>query len=484
MNRTSQELHYIRAMRFLDKLHALVADGKYNKQEEKEFFLRLAELCLKNPVTVFELNNFLLTCSIGVMGLNKEAIEGSSRNNNYGYDIKYIKPKIPLMKQQLENFKKDNIVATGLEDWLSVLSVSNSISADNNFLFNVRNALMHSEYDYDLRDDTSYFAMFLNLHNSNYTGFEGRVFLPNYTEFVKQYYSNDAFFGLQTDFYFVDIGDKLINFNKNDLLEQLSSVHLYKLQYKNDSKLRNMIEKKLIDEKSFEKYMEKHPDDKEEIIFDDDKKHQVELIINHYYGDKFYEMKPLDQMRILVPVYKYLVDSKMVMSNWIMHFYNLASAAIRIGYANEDFRSVYAAETSIAILKSYMVMYRLQNPSFKEIDYNLIDDMQYTFLEDDSGVYEKQKNNWLRKNSNMSQSEIDKRYFCEVYRNALAHGKIRVDIACKENEIKQNLIFEDIYKGKRRVVSVELDELNKFIDSKAFEDSEAIDKKRVQSNKR
>ena len=174
----------------------------------------------------------------------------------------------------------------------------------------------------------------------------------------------------------------------------------------------------------------------------------------------------------------------MVMSNWIMHFYNMARASVHLSAADEDFRSVYAAEPSIAMLKSYMVMYRLQNPSFKEVDYNLIDEVDYTFLEDDRDVYDKQKNLWLRKNPSMSQIEIDKRYFCEVFRNALAHGKIKVDIVNEDGKVKQNLIFEDLYKGKRRIISIELEELNKFIESKAFSDSEAIDKNKVQNNKR
>lgn len=484
MDRTGQELHYIRAMRFLDKLHSLVEDGKYNKEEEKEFFIRLAKLCRENPMTMFDLNNFLLTCSIGVFGLNKESIENSSRNNNYGFDIKYLDPRFAVIRTAYNQFKKENILSTGLEDWLAVTSVSPHIAPNNNFLFNVRNALMHSEYDFDMQDRQPHMSMFLNIHNSNYTGFEGKIFLSNYTEFVKQYYSNDAFFGLQTDFYFMDAEHGRIKFNKNDLFNQLSRLHLYKLQYQNDSKLKNMIEKKLIDERSFQKYMNKNPDRKEEIIFDDNKKKQVELIINHYYGDKFYDMKFDDQMRIILPIYKYLVDPKMVMSNWIMHFYNMTAASVHLGYADEDFRSVFAAEPTIAILKSYMVMYRLQNPSFKEVDYNLIDDIKYTFLEDDQDVYEKHKNTCLRINPHMSQSEIDKRYFSEIYRNALAHGKIKVDVVSEDGEVKQKIIFEDIYKGKRRVISIELKELNKYIDSKAFSDSEAIDKSKVQGNKR
>ena len=484
MNKTSQELHYVRAMRFLDKLHAFVDDGNYDKKGEREFFERLAILCRKNAITMFDLNNFMLACSIGVIGLNKEAIENSSRNNNYGFDIEYLEPRFTIIKNAYERFKKENIVATGLEDWLTVTSVSSNIAPNNNYLFNVRNALMHSEYDYEFEDEDVYMTIFLNLHNSNYTGFEGKLFLSNYSEFVKQYYSNDAFFGLQTDFYFMDTEDKTWQLTKENLLEQLQHFHLYKLKYQNDPVLKNMIEKKLTSDKKFSKYMEQHPDDKEEMVFDESKKKQVEMIINHYYGDEFYKMKFEDQMRIILPLYKYLIDPKMVMSNWIMHFYNMARASVHLQSAHEDFRSVFAAEPSIAILKSYMVMYRLQNTSFKEVDYNLIDDIDYTFLEDDRDVYEKQKNAWLRRNPNMSQSEIDKRYFCEVYRNALAHGKINVDVINEDGKVKQNLIFEDIYKGKRRVISIDVEELNRFIESKAFSDSEAIDKNKVQNNKR
>ena len=84
----------------------------------------------------------------------------------------------------------------------------------------------------------------------------------------------------------------------------------------------------------------------------------------------------------------------------------------------------------------------------------------------------------------MSQSEIDKRYFCEVYRDALAHGKIKVDVVKDGKNVEQKLIFEDIYKGKRRIISIELKELMKFVNSKAFSDSEAKDKNKVNSTRR
>ena len=484
MNKTSQELHYTRAMRFLNKLHEFVRDGKYDKEGEKNFFIRLVPMCRQNPFTMFELNNFMLTCSIGVIGLNKEAIENSNRNNNYGFNIEYLEPRFSIIEKFYREFKLENIVPTGLEEWLSVTNVSSNISPSNNYLFNVRNALMHSEYEYEFVDESMYVAPFLNLHNSNYTGFTGKMFLSNYLQFVKQYYSNDAFFGLLTDFYFIESDNKIVRLNKEKILDQLSALHFYKLKYENDTTLQNMIEKKLINEKTFTKYIGKHSDDKEEIVIDDYKRNQVKLLIEHYYGEKFYKMKYEEQMRIIVTIYKYLIDPKMIMSHWIMHFYNLASATAHASYADEDFISIFAAEPSIAILKSYMVMYRLQNPSFKDLDYNLIEDINYDFLEDDQDVYEKQKNSWLRVNPSMRQSEIDKRYFCEVYRDSLAHGKIKIDVLMEDNKLKQKLIFEDIYKGKRRVISIDIKELNKFIESKAFSDGEAIDKSKVNTPRR
>ena len=484
MNKTSQELHYTRAIRFIDKLYALVEDGKYNKEEEKNFFVNLALYKNKSPIFLYDLNNFMLACCVGVFGLNKESIEGASRDRNYSFNVHYPPLKSEKIRRPYNEFKTGNIIATGLEEWLSVNSVSNNIASDNNYLFNVRNALMHSEYEHDFYDEDTYTSFLLNLHNSNYTGFEGQLYIPYFAEFAKHYYSNDAFFGLQTDFYFTSLDDEKIKFNKMDLKEQLKEVHLYKLKYENDSILKNMIEKRLIDEKVFQRYMKKYPDNKEEIVMSEENLEKIELLINHYYGDAFYKMKIDDQMRIIIPLYKYMVDPKMVMSNWIMHYYNLTAAAVNYAYANEDFRSIYAAEPSLAILKSYMIMYRLQNPSFKEVDYSLVEDVDYTFLEDDQGVYEKQKNAWLRKNPNMSQSEIDKRYFCEVYRDALAHGKIKVDVVKEDGTVKQKLIFEDIYKGKRRIISIELKELMKFVNSKAFSDSEAKDKNKVNSTRR
>jgi hypothetical protein len=90
MNKTSQELHYTRAIRFIDKLYALVEDGKYNKEEEKNFFVNLALYKNKSPIFLYDLNNFMLACCVGVFGLNKESIEGASRDRNYSFNVHYL----------------------------------------------------------------------------------------------------------------------------------------------------------------------------------------------------------------------------------------------------------------------------------------------------------------------------------------------------------------------------------------------------------
>lgn len=473
MGKSSQQLHYIRAIRFLNKMSDYVYNGIYNKSKEKEFFVNMSKKVSESKMAIYDLNNFLLTCCVGVMGLNKESIEKSDRNNSYRYNLKYNDTSKNIISHIYKGFQKENTIETGLEEWLSVSNVSPNISSNNNYLFNVRNALMHSEYEHNPYNEQDFVCIFLNLHNSNYTRFEGKVFLPNFYEFVKHYYSNDSFFGLQTDMYFIH-AEKTNKLNKEDILEQIKFIKLYKLKYKNDTVYANMIEKKITGDKKIANYIKKHPYDKEEVVFDESELNKVKLLIDKYYGDSFYRMKYEEQMRIILCLYKYIKDPKIIISNWIMHFYYLTAGALHSRYANEDFVSVFAIEPTIAILKSYAVLYRLQNSSFQEINYDLINDLDYKFIENDLDIYEKEKSLWLKENPRLTQSQIDKKYFCEIYRDALCHGKVKIDIEEKNGIIKQILIFEDLYKNRRRIISVELEELNKFIESKAFSAEEAL----------
>lgn len=483
MNKTSQQLHYSRGMLFINKIYKEVYKN-FNKKKEKDFFVYIAQICRDNDIRMYDLNNFLLVCSICVMGLNKESIENENRSNEYKFNIKYLDIKEPYFKDILSEFQSKNTISTNLEKWLSVNRVSSNVSNNNNYLFNVRNAFMHSEYEHEFYNEDKYQSIILNLHNSNYTGFEGQVFLPNFVEFVKHYYSNDYFFGLLTNMYFLEMDKDELVFTKEDFHNQLKDIHLFKIKYTNGLNSKKITEKILFDNKTLCKYINKHPDDKEQVPFDDQKKKRVELLIKHYYGDSFFDMTFENQMRIIVGAYKYIEDPKIVISSWIMHFYNLTTAAIHYAYADEDFKSIFAIEPTIALMKSYMIMYRLQNSSFEEINYNDIEDFNYDIIENDLDVYSRKKNAWLRIDSSMLDEEIDKRYFCEIYRDALAHGKIKIDIEEIDGKLKQKLIFEDIYKSKKRVISVDVDELNKFINSKAFFDTEARKKENTSTLKR
>ena len=73
---------------------------------------------------------------------------------------------------------------------------------------------MHSEYDFEMYED-SYNVMFCDFHNSNYTGFEGKLSIPHYLEFIKHYYSNDGYFGIVSNLYAINMPDVEIKNEKH-----------------------------------------------------------------------------------------------------------------------------------------------------------------------------------------------------------------------------------------------------------------------------
>ena len=89
-------------MHFIDKLFKEVVKDKCDKKRDVDFFVDYAYKCRDNPLFLFDLNNFVITCAIATMGLNKENIERSDNSKNYGYNLKYSEKNLYI------NFKHSN----------------------------------------------------------------------------------------------------------------------------------------------------------------------------------------------------------------------------------------------------------------------------------------------------------------------------------------------------------------------------------------
>ncbi len=496
MNGKSEMLHYIRGLFFVEKLKKNLSWEKYSEKSVCEFFYDCEEKLLnRTNFSSFDLNNFNILCAVTLLGLNKESIEKNENLKNYKYDIKYIcntasecvellkkqilKSKNPLMCmfwgmdiREKEAFVFDNnrVISTPYDEWLSVINYTEHKNLKANFLFFVRNAFMHSEYNIELLDDGKNF-LFINVKNSNYTNFEGKILACNFAEFIKFFYSNDAYFGL-VDKYFIGQSDNDdFKIKNKEELEKISEIELLQIKYTNCRTDGKKIFENINYGKRGVTHISKYNVAEEIVSIDQEKEEQIKLLIEKYYGNDFYSFEGKKQADIIFMMKKYLISPSSYISEWIMHFYlNVVHVMRRDGYVDNIFAGTFALDSVFVILKSYLIVYRLQNKSFKEVDYNLINNFSYHYSETaDYDMYQHFKTNLKNKGIICTEEEEKNRYICEIFRDVFAHGNLDVKIEKDTTGvIVQKLILQDIYKGKVRELIVSIEDLNVFLDSEAF----------------
>lgn len=477
-------LHYKRGITFIKILKEYFSYGKYSERSIFEF-CNMCEERVRNHLdfSMFDLNNFLVLCAVVFLGLNKESIEESDNLKDYQYDISYVwptvlkeKPNKLLEKTVDKKFDNARVIETPYDEWLSVLKISMPSNFVPNFLFNVRNGFMHSEYSLEIEDGNRNF-IFLNVRNSNYTNFEGRILLCNFVEFIKFFYSNDAYLGLVDKYYIGQCEEDNFHINCEDELDRVDRIKLLQVKYINIKKDSKKIFERLNYGNRAVPKIRGYEVEETEIIDDQTIIEQVKLLIKKYYGKEFYNLSGRDQGDIVFMMKKYLNSPSSYMSEWVMHFYlNVVHAIHRDNKVDNAFKGIFAIDSVFLIIKSYLVLYRLQNKVFKEVDYNHINDFKYQYSEvADYNMYEHFKHKLMDKGICCSEEEYLKRYFCEVFRNSLAHGKIEVRIGeDSNNEIIHKLILKDIYGGKIRQIEISIEALSKFLESEAFERKNAI----------
>lgn len=472
-------LHYKRGVTFIKKMKEYLSCEKYSTRSICEFCVWCEDRVRNHQdFSMFDLNNFLVICAVVFLGLNKESIEESDNLKDYQYDITYVWPAVlkekpnEFLEKIVENkFDNTKIIKTNYDEWLSVLKFTSSSNFTPNFLHNVRNGFMHSEYNLEIRDYNRNF-LFLNVRNSNYTNFEGRILVCNFVEFIKFFYSNDAYMGLVDKYFIGECEEDDFNINSEDELDKVAQIKLLQVEYKNIKKSSKKIYERLNYGNRAIPKIPGYEVEEKEIKDDPEILEQVKLLIKKYYGKEFYNFSSQDQGSIIFMMKKYLNSPSSYISEWVMHFYlNVVHAIHMDNTVDNTFKGIFAIDSAFLILKSYLVLYRLQNKAFKEVDYNDINDFEYQYSEAaDYDMYEHFKKKLMDKGIACSEKEYLKRYFCEVFRNSLAHGKLEVKIKMSSNnEIIHKLILKDIYKGKIRQIELSLEALNEYLESGAFD---------------
>ena len=479
-----EEKQYKRCEHMIDKIKGTFPNWIYNKKQEQEL-VKNELIRHKNfpQLAEYDYTNIGFLICVSLLGLNKESIERNEKHNNYELSVRYkeimliesTSNKSPFYKQWLMNINnavntkmsENKIENTPYDEWLSVKNIK---MQQTNYMFNIRNSLMHSEYNIDILEGLPLLA---NIFNSNYTGFEATVYIPKFLEFMKSYFSNDAFYGVVDNLFLIDLEEDINIKNDPELILFLKEqVKVINFKYENKIRLKK-FEKVILNNPQIptKKLIKKYNIETTETLLDDEQINQIVLNLRNYYGDKLYSIEKEELERIITEAIRYKLNPKEVISCWMMHFYNLFSAVSRFMPLEEDFISGFALKPTLLLLESYNVLYRLQNKELQNLglDYNLMNNIEYNY---DIKDYDAFCNKLVEKGTYVDEFDSKKKFFTEIFRNTLAHGNI--DFFYKEtgDTIEEYIKFDDIHKTKKRSIRIRLNEFDRYLSSECFESSQ------------
>lgn len=476
--RSSQE-YYTLGVRYANKIiDAIFSDNPY--ETLKKIMNHIADREKLYPELVSkESNYFVFNVLTVLIGLNKELIEESNIDFNYEYEFnKKINEKFEEFdKNKYYYFFKKFQTSKGnkYDSWLDVIDNNTN---DNDYLFNVRNGILHSEFE----PNNLYIY---NLRNSNYTGFKSKIYFPCFHDFVLYYFSNSNYensISLRPQStYLVYDGEKVKLNNENDFKTFLDKVNTTK--YKEDYYLnvKNKLHKKTENQILVSL---KNPDLYELIPMNEEEKQTVINYINKNI-DYFYSYDFDKQIVLISCIYNLLYNPNFIVSNWITYFMGLSTSYSKhIGFDEYSLNMNFgtgADKVAALFIKLGFILYRLQYQNFEEVDYNLIDiDVSKIRYEEEGNIngispYVHAHNKILNKYPNYPIDKIEKMIVCDVIRDSIAHGKI--DFNVEQNSGELHVVFIDSYKGKKRIITFNIDTLKNFVMSEAFEGKRCFEKK-------
>lgn len=503
-------LYYKRGMYLIDKLLNTYSNNPtfYNKRKQLSL-TELKRIMTNRELVGKDINSFNITALTSLFGINKENIENTNKHDDY--DINYINKKIKdnrdltIVKKVYHDYDKDRDITTKFDDWLSVENCDHpSIS----YMMNIRNGLLHSEYE--ILDK---YGFLLRVQNSNYTHFKSSILLPGIIAFSRCYFGNNPYTGLQENTGAFEIDSKRQLKNKEELVKAIRTLRLHKINYENKSTSNKNTPDSLLYDYIIDKSYNKNKNidlDKtlkkicgkdynysvNQVFLDEDQILMVLKMIDKYYGKEFYNLDQKSQFVQICNITKYLLDSRSTISDWIcdymefFEFLQIVDEAIRQTKKYDEcmkplmqdtteelnLRSVFACKTSLLIIKLYHILYRLQNKKYDEVNYNDInfditgDDYSYERIENATTIYDFSidEAKMRLKNPTLSDKEIKNKCICEIIRNSLAHGNIEIKFKLIDDEIVEYIEFEDNYHSKIRKLEMTLNKLEQFLNSNAF----------------
>ena len=492
---TSEEKYYRRTYSLLNDLIDAYNNGFHTK-EILSLWKKSIVSYRENPILFNEKRQgLILTIIIALLGLNKESIERAEIVGNYKGYIKLdyrnfvFNKTISEKMLEFENLRTKNSI---FDNWLFIKQSPSSDISARDVLRRVRNGLLHSNFWLETFGGGQSFT-----HIKTKSYYESTILNENFFQFVFAYFSNIPTLGLseKTLVYYADRNLKIKN--KENLREHLRSIKLFDIpnsveDYNGNNSLGHRLARAA---------KEKHPN--RNIITELNKSEangitlkdlkgfflkdeSIDVIIDFLEKNfqNFYSFSEEKKRELIVAHLEYVFENKRQISNWLFHFYCVTNNVINPNFnvdaevLKEDEDLIESLKPSLAILKGYLIMYRLQNEVFDVIDYDKVDldfdnNEMWFWCENkeeytEENYYEVSFNKKKKRASDMSDTNIEKSIICEVIRNGFAHG----NITCFTDDKSGRGIIEikdiDRKNDRSRCIQMTIEKFNKFLSSEAF----------------
>jgi len=490
---SNEELYYRRSYRLLNKLIETYRTG-FNKEKTYTMWKEEFESALNNYSLVKTArDSLMLTISIALMGLNKEKLEDAKKIENYDNDLVLLDVKEfkvnPDARKKLDEFESLKTKSSIFDKWLSLITSPETDKTSVDILKRVRNGLLHSNFKIDT---TNQLFTFTNIKTKSY--YESSILNDNFNQFILAYFSNHAEIGLpeQTITYIVNSAIKITD--EASLREYLKRIIILNYKHKNptynghntlDYIMHVTANKNILNINKVAEQLDKNNITIEDIIPTVLNEAGINSIIEQLTNKNpyLYSLESDDIKSLAVTHLDYRLTPIKEISNILIHFFYVLMYLVNNNFdVNTEFfqGDEYAKDAykpALMILKSYLILYRLQNNNFDELDYDKIDfdfdgvdyfssskNLQDPTLKVD--YIEESYNKIKDKEPELDDYQIIKRIYIEIIRNSLAHG----NIFPKFDSLGIPVIeFRDVFKDKVRSLTMDVDKLETLLASSAFE---------------
>jgi len=486
----TEKKYFTLANRYINKLIKLYENDYFSISDldrmELNFIKDEAVRTKSNEILAYkECFCFIMNYLVTITGLNKSELEEKGYINNYEtIDVNEINNVYASYKslapEIIKEFEKDKIYS---DKYDSIICLTDYDNLESDLFYNIRNALLHSEFC-PHSDRNDYTVNIFDFKNTDYHKISGKLLTLTFQMFLIEYYSN-VFATIASDINVFQL-ERLKNNkieNVKELKKELNIMKVFKVkndyQNKINKELFKMINQKYANQKENEVTIE----DLQQInaYFSDDDKKSIEtekanimfLLIQKYYGNSFYKMNISEQKNCIYAAYNYLDNPKKSISEWLIHFYDIITAASGVEQSIKKFlgSNKWALKPALYMMKLYNCLYVMQNKSFGDIPLDKLNlpNNNVFYRENINGLFNLSFQKYKMKYNNLSNEGIYKLIYLEIIRNSLAHGKISFKYEQNNvGELEEIIIFVDKHKAKERMVSLKLVDVKKIIDSECF----------------